>query len=118
MPRMGANYAKTAALMALLLAALLLLGNWLGGYQGMLVWGSIGLIFNFGAWWFSDRIALAVNRAQPVSREELPAVYEIVEELTSRAGMPMPRVYVIPSDSPNAFATGRNPGHAAVAVTQ
>jgi heat shock protein HtpX len=84
----------------------------------MLTWGAIGLLFNFGAYWFSDRIALAVNRARPVSRDELPQVYDIVEELTSRAGMPMPRIYVIPSASPNAFATGRNPSHAAVAVTQ
>jgi heat shock protein HtpX len=116
--RSGANYTKTAALMAGLVAALLLVGNWLGGYQGMLLWGGIGVLFNFGAWWFSDRIALAVNRAQPVSREELPEVYDIVEELTRRASMPMPRIYVIPSQSPNAFATGRGPEHAAVAVTE
>jgi len=113
----GSNYTKTAALMALLIAALLAIGHAMGGIQGMLLWGSIGLIFNFGAWWFSDRIALAVNRAQPVSREELPEVYETVEELTTRAQMPMPRIYLIPDESPNAFATGRNPDHAAVAVT-
>jgi len=115
---MGRNYAKTALLMGGLIGLLVAIGNHLGGPQGMLLWGSIGLLFNLGAYWFSDRIALMVNRAQPVSREELPVVYEIVEELAGRAGMPMPRIYLIPSESPNAFATGRNPEHAAVAVTQ
>jgi heat shock protein HtpX len=111
------NYLRTTMLMAALLGVLLAIGNYLGGARGMLAWGAIGLLFNFGAYWFSDRIALAVNRARPVSRDELPQVYEIVEELTSRAGLPMPRIYLIPSASPNAFATGRNPSHAAVAVT-
>jgi heat shock protein HtpX len=111
------NYLRTTVLMAALLGVLIAIGNYLGGAQGMLAWGAIGLAFNFGAYWFSDRIALMANRAQPVGRDELPQVYEIVEELTSRAGMPMPRIYLIPSPSPNAFATGRNPSHAAVAVT-
>jgi heat shock protein HtpX len=115
---MGQNYAKTALLMGGLIGLLVAIGNYLGGPQGMLLWGSIGLLFNLGAYWFSDRIALMVNRAQPVSREELPAVHDIVEELTGSAGMPMPRIYLIPSQSPNAFATGRNPHHAAVAVTE
>jgi heat shock protein HtpX len=115
---MGSNYLRTAALMAALLALLVWVGDALGGAQGMLLFGALGLLFNLGAWWFSDRIALAVNRAQPVSREELPGIYDIVEELTGRAGLPMPRVYLIPSASPNAFATGRDPGHAAVAVTE
>jgi heat shock protein HtpX len=84
----------------------------------MLVFGFVGLLINFGSYWFSDRIALLVHRAQPVSAAELPGVYAIVRRLVTRAGMPMPRIYVIPSDSPNAFATGRNPAHAAVAVTQ
>jgi heat shock protein HtpX len=114
----GTNYVRTAALMAALIALLVWVGNSLGGAQGMLLFGALGLVFNFGAYWFSDRIALLVNRAQPVSREELPEVYDIVEELTGRAGLPMPRVYLIASASPNAFATGRNPAHAAVAVTQ
>ena len=112
------NYARTAALMAALIALLVWVGSRVGGPQGMLLFGVLGLVFNFGAYWFSDRIALAVNRAQPVPREQLPEVYEIVEELTGRAGLPMPRVYLVPSASPNAFATGRNPEHAAVAVTQ
>lgn len=114
----GRNYAKTAMIMALLIALLAIGGQALGGYQGMLLFGSIGLIFNFLSYWFSDRLALMMNRAQPVAREQLPEVYEIVERLTHKAGMPMPRIYVIPSATPNAFATGRNPAHAAVAVTE
>ena len=104
--------------MAGLFALLVWVGSRLGGVQGMLLFGAIGLAFNFGAYWFSDRIALAVNRAQPVSREQLPEVYAVVEELTGRAGLPMPSIYLVPSGSPNAFATGRDPSHAAVAVTQ
>ncbi len=116
--RAGTNTTKTAMLMAALIGVLLVVGNAMGGYGGMLLWGGIGVIFNFGAWWFSDRLALAANRAHPVTREELPEVYAIVEELTQKAQIPMPRIYVIPSASPNAFATGRGPEHAAVAVTQ
>ncbi|HUL59489.1 MAG TPA: zinc metalloprotease HtpX [Anaeromyxobacteraceae bacterium] len=114
----GRNYAKTAMLMAFLIALLAIGGNLVGGTQGMLLFGGIGLVFNFLSYWFSDRLALMANRAQPVTREQLPEVYEIVERLTRKAGLPMPRVYVIPSASPNAFATGRNPSHAAVAVTE
>ena len=108
-PGTGRNYAKTAMLMALLIALLAIGGQAWGGYQGMLLFGGIGLVFNFVSYWFSDRIALMMNRAQPVTREQLPEVYEIVERLTRKAGMPMPRIYVIPSATPNAFATGRNP---------
>jgi heat shock protein HtpX len=100
------------------IALLAIGGSVWGGYQGMLLFGSIGLVFNFVSYWFSDRIALMMHRAQEVSREQMPEVYAIVERLTRKAGMPMPRVYVIPSETPNAFATGRNPSHAAVAVTQ
>ena len=78
----------------------------------------IAAVMNFIAYFFSDKIALATYRAQPVTREELPRVYQVVERLTQRIGLPMPKIYVIPSDSPNAFATGRNPQHASVAVTQ
>src|ERR687883_685802 len=99
----GSNYLRTGALMAALIALLVWVGNQLGGAQGMLVFGALGLAFNFGAYWFSDRIALAANRAQPVSRDQLPDVYDVVEELTSRAGLPMARIYLIPSGSPNAF---------------
>ena len=114
----GRNYVKTAMLMALLIALLAMGGNAWGGYQGMLLFGSIGLVVNFAMYWFSDRIALMAHRAQPVTREQAPELYQIVERLTRKAGMPMPRVYVIPSETPNAFATGRNPSHAAVAVTE
>jgi heat shock protein HtpX len=75
-------------------------------------------IMNFVAYFFSDKIALATYRAQPVTREQLPRVYNVVERMTQRIGLPMPKIYVIPADSPNAFATGRNPSHASVAVTQ
>src|SRR5512144_468570 len=122
MPRgslgVGRNYVKTGMLMAFLIAVLAIGGSVWGGYRGMLLFGSIGLVFNFVSYWFSDRIALMMHRAQEVSREQLPQVYEIVERLTRKAGMPMPRIYVIPSETPNAFATGRSPSHAAVAVTQ
>lgn len=118
MPGVGRNYAKTAMLMAFLIALLAIGGNAVGGAQGMLFFGGIGLLFNFLSYWFSDKLALMAHRAQPATREQLPQVYEIVERLTRRAGLPMPRLYVIPSETPNAFATGRNPSHAAVAVTE
>jgi len=114
----GRNYFKTAMLMAFLIAVLGIGGSMWGGYGGMLLFGSIGLIINFASYWFSDRIALMMHRAQEVTRDQAPQLFEIVERLTRKAGLPMPRVYVIPSDTPNAFATGRNPSHAAVAVTQ
>jgi heat shock protein HtpX len=84
----------------------------------MLLFGGIGLVFNFLSYWFSDRIALMAHRAQPVTRDQLPELHATVERLVQKAGLPMPRLYVIPSATPNAFATGRDPEHAAVAVTQ
>jgi heat shock protein HtpX len=114
----GRNYAKTAMLMAFLIAILAIGGQMFGGTGGMLLFGGIGLVINLASYWFSDKIALMAHRAQPVTREQLPQVYEIVERLTRKAGLPMPRIFVIPSDAPNAFATGRNPSHAAVAVTE
>src|SRR5512137_2695211 len=112
------GYLKTFVLMAGLVAVLAIGGNMLGGAQGMVLFGGIGLVMNFVMYWFSDRIALATNGAQAVTREQLPEVYEIVERLTRKQGMPMPRIFLIPSETPNAFATGRNPEHAAVAVTE
>jgi heat shock protein HtpX len=114
----GRNYVKTAMLMAFLIAILAIGGQMAGGTSGMLLFGFIGLVFNLLSYWFSDRIALMAHRAQPVTREQLPEVYDIVERLTRKAGLPMPRIFVIPSTTPNAFATGRNPSHAAVAVTE
>ena len=112
------NYLKTG----LLLAALTMLFVWIGGYFG----GNIGAIYafifallmNFGAYWFSDRIVLSMYSAKEVEPGEVPELYNIVRELTSNAKLPMPRVYITPQNSPNAFATGRNPKHAAVCVTQ
>src|SRR5512137_1283428 len=114
----ASGYLKTFVLMAGLIAVLAIGGNMVGGAQGMLLFGGIGLVMNFVMYWFSDRIALATSGAKQVTREELPEVYEIVERLTRKEGMPMPRIYLIPSESPNAFATGRDPSHAAVAVTE
>src|SRR5512133_1694334 len=107
----GRNYAKTAMLMGFLIAILAIGGQMAGGTGGMLLFGAIGLVFNLGSYWFSDKIALMAHRAQPVTREQLPEVYEIVERLCRKAGIPAPRIYVIPSETPNAFATGRNPAH-------
>ncbi len=109
---------RTALLMAALIA-LLGVGGWaFGGSNGLILMIVIGLAINFASYWFSDRIALMANRAQPVSRDEAPELYAIVERLTAASGMPMPSIHIIPSPSPNAFATGRGPDHAAVAVTQ
>jgi heat shock protein HtpX len=93
-------------------------GRALAGQRGMLMALIFAAFMNFVSYFFSDKIALAMYRAQPVSREDLPRVYNIVERLSQKVGLPMPKVYVIPNDSPNAFATGRNPNHASVAVTQ
>ncbi len=110
--------ARTALLMAALIA-LLAIGGWaFGGRSGLVVMAIVGLAINLGSYWFSDRIALLANGAQPVSRDEAPVLYAVVERLAAQAGMPMPSIHIIPSPSPNAFATGRGPGHAAVAVTE
>lgn len=110
--------ARTALLMSALVA-LLGIGGWaFGGRSGFLLFAGIGLATNFLAYWFSDQIALRSNRAQPLPREAAPQVHEIVERLAHRAGIPVPPIYFIPSDSPNAFATGRGPSHSAVAVTR
>ncbi|HSS38135.1 MAG TPA: zinc metalloprotease HtpX [Polyangia bacterium] len=116
-PRFFSNYLRTGVLMAALIAVLALGGRAIGGAPGMVLFAGFGLVMNFVMYWFSDRIALMAHRAQPVTRAEAPSIYAIVERLTARAGMPMPRIYIIPSAAANAFATGRNPSHAAVAVT-
>jgi heat shock protein HtpX len=112
------NFFKTTMLLALMTGLFLVAGEVLGGRSGMVYAFGIAVVMNFVSYFFSDKIALAAYSAQPVTREELPRVYRIVEGLTQRAGIPMPKIYVIPNDSPNAFATGRNPNHASVAVTQ
>lgn len=111
-----ANYAKTAMLLAALTALTLVVGAQFGS-NGLAYALLIVAVMNVGSYWFSDRIALAMNGARPLERGQLPEVERIVAELAHRASIPMPRLYVIPSPSPNAFATGRNPEHAAVAVT-
>src|SRR5277367_6407550 len=112
------NTFKTAFLLTLLTLLLMFIGRAFGGQNGMLLALGIAAVTNFVAYFFSDKIALATYRARPVTREELPRAYEVVERLTQKIGIPMPKLYVIPTDSPNAFATGRNPQHASVAVTQ
>ena len=112
------NTFKTAFFLTLLTLLLLFIGRAFGGQNGMILALVFAAIMNFVSYFYSDKIALAMYRAQPVSREELPRVYQVVERLTQKIGIPMPKIYVIPTDSPNAFATGRNPSHASVAVTQ
>jgi heat shock protein HtpX len=115
---MSSNILKTAFLLTAMTLLLMLAGRALGGPNGMLMALVFAAVMNFVAYFFSDKIALATYRAQPVTREDLPRVYNIVERLSQKVGLPMPKVYLIPTDSPNAFATGRNPNHASVAVTQ
>lgn len=112
------NALKTTALLGLLTGLLILIGGYFGGTQGMGVAFVLAFLMNFGSYWFSDRIVLAMYGAQAVTEAEAPDLYRIVRGLTQRARMPMPRVYIIPTEAPNAFATGRNPEHAAVAATQ
>jgi heat shock protein HtpX len=112
------NIFKTAFLLTAMTLLLMLAGRAFGGQRGMLMALIFAAIMNFVSYFFSDKIALAMYRAQPIAREELPRVYNIVERLAQKVGLPTPKVYLIPTDSPNAFATGRNPNHASVAVTQ
>ncbi len=112
------NTFKTAFLLTAMTLLLMIAGRAFGGQRGMLMALIFAAVMNFVSYFFSDKIALAMYRAQPVSREDLPRVYNIVERLSQKVGLPMPKVYLIPNDSPNAFATGRNPNHASVAVTQ
>jgi heat shock protein HtpX len=111
------NVFKTALLLAVLTVMLVLLGGALGGRQGMLVAFILAVVMNFASYWWSDKIVLAMYGAQPVNEAQAPGLYNMVRRLATKAGIPMPRVYLIPSEQPNAFATGRNPHHAVVAVT-
>jgi heat shock protein HtpX len=110
------NTVKTALLLGAMSGLFLLLGDVLGGAQGLLLGFVFAAVTNFGSYWFSDKIVLKLYRAQEVGPEH--RLYQVVNRLASRAGLPMPRVYIIPQPSPNAFATGRNPSHAAVAATE
>jgi heat shock protein HtpX len=112
------NGLKTAVLLGAMTGIIMLIGNYFGGQQGMVMAFVIAGIMNFVSYWFSDKIVLAMYRAQPVDRGQAPELYDLVQDLANRANIPMPKLYIIPTESPNAFATGRNPQHAAVAVTQ
>jgi heat shock protein HtpX len=111
------NMFKTVFLLTALTLLLMFIGRYFGGQNGMLVALVFAAVMNFVSYFYSDKIALAMYRAQPVTREELPRAYAAVGRLTQKIGIPMPKIYVIPTESPNAFATGRNPSHASVAVT-
>jgi heat shock protein HtpX len=112
------NIFKTGLLLAVLTAMLVLLGGAIGGQQGMMIAFFLALVMNFVSYWFSDKIVLAAYGARPIDEAAAPRLYAIVHRLATRADIPMPRVYLIPSETPNAFATGRNPQHAVVAVTE
>ena len=111
------NTFKTAFLLTALTLLLMAIGRAFGGQNGMFLALAFAAVMNFVSYFYSDKIALAMYRAQPVTREQLPRAFAAVERLTQKIGIPMPKMYVIPTDSPNAFATGRNPEHASVAVT-
>ncbi len=114
---MFTNTLKTFLLLAALTALFVVVGDALGGRQGATLALILAAVMNFFAYWFSDKMALAMSGARPVSEAEAPELHQIVAKLARQAGIPKPRIYIIPSQTPNAFATGRNPSHAAVAVT-
>ena len=111
------NTVKTVGLMVFLTVLLIFVGGAIGGRNGMVFAFVFATLMNFGSYWFSDKIVLRMYRAQPVSDAQAPELHAIVRNLVQKAGMPMPKVYIIPSEAPNAFATGRNQEHAVVAVT-
>ena len=112
------NLIKTGFLLVVLTCLLILIGGAVGGRQGMAIAFVLALVMNAGSYWFSDKIVLGMYGAQPVTEAEAPQLYRIVRQLAAEAHIPVPPIYIIPDDSPNAFATGRNPQHAAVAVTE
>src|SRR5512135_450858 len=112
------NTFKTALLLTALTIFLLFIGEYFAGQNGLILGLAFAVVMNFVSYFYSDKISLAMYRAKPVTREQLPRVYGVVERITQKIGLPMPKIYVIPTESPNAFATGRNPQHASVAVTQ
>ena len=114
----GINRLKTWILIAALGGLFILVGAWLGGSTGMVIALGLALVFNFSMYWYSDRIAIATTRSKPVTEQEAPEIYRIVRELTQLNGVPMPKIFVSEMQQPNAFATGRDPEHASVAVTR
>jgi heat shock protein HtpX len=115
---MMANQLKTTVLLAALTVLIVLIGRMFGGNQGMMIAFVLAMIMNFGSYWFSDKIVLAMYKAKELTPTEAPEIHQMVDELAQRGELPKPRIYMIPSETPNAFATGRNPEHAVVAVTQ
>ncbi len=111
------NTLKTAFFLTILTLLLVFIGRLLGGNSGMIIALVFAAIMNLGSYWFSDKIVLGMYRAQRIEEKDNPGLYRIVRNIATQANLPMPKVYIIPTDSPNAFATGRNPQHAAVAVT-
>ena len=111
------NTIKTVGLMTLMMVIFVAIGGAIGGRSGMVMAVLFAAVMNVGMYWFSDKLVLRMYRAQPVTEAEAPELYSIVRMLVQKAGMPMPKVYIIPEETPNAFATGRNPEHAVVAVT-
>ena len=111
------NNLKTGILLTLLTLLLVFLGSAFGGQQGAIIAFGFAVVMNGTAYWFSDRMVLRMYKAQEVGQQQAPELYAVIDRLRQRANLPMPKVYIIPSDQPNAFATGRNPAHAAVAVT-
>jgi len=112
------NRLKTVILLAALSGFLVVMGGAIGGKNGALLALVMAGVMNFGSYWFSDKLVLRMYNAQEVTQQEAPDLYNMVQQLTQSAGIPMPKLYIIPDESPNAFATGRNPDHAAVAVTE
>jgi len=112
------NQIKTTILLAVMTALILWIGQLLGGRQGMVIALAFAAVMNFSSYWFSDRIVLSMYRAREVSTGQNPELHEIVRTLSQRAGLPLPKIYIVPQQAPNAFATGRNPEHAVVAVTE
>ncbi|MSQ02614.1 MAG: protease HtpX [Myxococcales bacterium] len=112
------NSIKTTVLLALLTALLVVVGRSLGGNVGMILAFGLAIVMNLGSWWFSDRIVLSMYGAKEVTAGQAPKLHAVVAELAERARLPMPKIYVVPGAMPNAFATGRDPDHAAVAVTE
>ncbi|MBI3765195.1 MAG: zinc metalloprotease HtpX, partial [Ignavibacteriales bacterium] len=112
------NTLKTVFLMTFMMVLLMLVGSLIGGQNGLIMAFVFSLAMNFGSYWFSDKIVLMMYRAKEVTEAEAPRLYSLVARISSQAQLPMPRLYIIPGETPNAFATGRSPQHAAVAATE
>ena len=112
------NTIKTGLLLGVLTGLLMLIGGYFGGKQGVVIAFIFATVMNFGAYWFSDKLILRMYNAQEVGERQAPQLYAIVKDLALKAGLPMPKVYIVPGETPNAFATGRNKEHAVVAVTE